>query len=91
MLLAEEQKQQDLFYEEEWQIDCPNGLNNLAQQIWMSIDSKYIPKDTLEEKVEYLLGENEKYKEILFTLIANLPSLKDINDVLGTDIRMVSK
>jgi len=91
MLLTEEQKQQDLFYEDEWQIDCEHGLNNLAQQILMSVDSKYIPKDTLEEKVEYLLVENEKYKEIFFTLIANLPTLKDINYVLGTKIKIITK
>lgn len=90
-ILTKEQKQQDLFYEENWQLDCPNGLNTLAQQIWMSVDSKYIPRDTLEEKVEYLLKENEKYKRILFTLITKLPTLKDINNVLGTEIMMISK
>ena len=47
MLLTEEQKQQDLFYEEYWQRECPSTLE---YQIYMSVNSKHVDKDTLEEK-----------------------------------------
>ena len=89
MLLAEEQKQQDIFYEEFWEIDYPTDL---LHQIYKAVDKKIIPTEgSLEEKVQYLIEENTRYKDILFTLVSKLNSLEDINQVLTTDIRMITK